>query len=77
MNDLFKDSALKPSNRNLSFHYWKTAFRRGASQRLRVIELVVFTCLLPVGGILAFPENPTGLASGFPWAVVGSILFAA
>jgi hypothetical protein len=77
MNDLFKDSALKPSIKKLSLHYWRNAFRRGASQRLRVIELVFFACLLPVGGILAFPENPTGLASGFPWAVVGSILFAA
>lgn len=77
MNDLFKDSALIPSNKKLSLHYWKNAFSRGASNRLRVVELIFFACLLPIGGILAFPENPTGLASGFPWVVVGSILFAA
>jgi hypothetical protein len=77
MNDLFKESAVKPSNRKLSIHYWKHAFRRGASEKLRVIELLFFACLLPVAGVFAFPNNPTGLASGFPWVVVGSIIFAA
>jgi len=77
MKDLFKDSVLKPSNKKLSLHYWKNAFRRGATERLRVVELLFFACLLPVGGMLAFPDNPTGLVSGFPWVVVGSIIFAA
>ena len=77
MNDLFKESAAKPINTKLTFHYWKNAFQRGSSERLRVVELIFFACLLPACGLLAFPHNPTGLASGFPWVVVGSIVFAA
>ncbi|MFT5894040.1 MAG: hypothetical protein ACI8VW_000907 [bacterium] len=77
MNDLFKESSGKSPNRKLSLHYWKNAFRRGTTEKPRVIELLFFACLLPFGGLLAFPENPTGIASGFPWVVVGSIVFAA
>lgn len=77
MNDLFSELAEKPSNKKFTLHYWKSAFRRGSSEKLRVVELVFFACLLPAGGLLAFPENPTGLSSGFPWVVVGSIIFAA
>lgn len=77
MNDVFKESAGKTSSKKLTLGYWTKAFRRGASERLRVIELLLFACLLPLVGILAFQQNPTGLASGFPWVVVGSIVFAA
>jgi len=77
MNDLLKDSAKTLSGKKLNIQYWKHAFRRGASQKLRVVELFFFACLLPAAGLIGFPENPTGLASGFPWAVVGPIIFAA
>lgn len=77
MNDLFLKSAGKTTNKRLTLDYWKNAFQRGSSEKLRVIELCFFSCLLPIGGLLAFPENPTGLASGFPWVVVGPIVFAA
>lgn len=77
MNDLFKESADTPTKKTRTLQYWKDAFRRGTSERYRVVELLFFACLLPVGGLIVFPENPTGLASGFPWVVVGSIIFAA
>jgi len=54
-----------------------TRFRRGSTQTLKVVELLVFALLLPVAGIFAFPENPTGLNSGFPWVMIGPIVFAA
>lgn len=57
--------------------YWVNSFRRGSSEKLRVVELIAFACLLPAGGLIAFPDNPAGLASGFPWVIVGSIVFAA
>jgi len=52
-------------------------FRRGARQRHRIVEMLFFAWLLPAAGLLVFPENPTGLASGFAWVVAGPLLFAA
>lgn len=43
----------------------------------RSIELLVFASVLPLGGLLMFSDDPTGLKSGFPWVVAGSLLFAA
>lgn len=77
MNELIKGSGRKQSNPKLTLEYWINAFRRGATEKLRVVELVFFACLLPAGGLLAFPHNPTGLATGFPWVVVGTVVFAA
>ncbi len=78
MTDLFNQSSLlTKSGKRFSLQYWVISFRRGASEKLRVVELLFFACLLPVGGLVAFPENPTGIISGFPWVIVGSIVFAA
>ncbi|ASJ70561.1 PelD GGDEF domain-containing protein [Granulosicoccus antarcticus] len=49
----------------------------GGSTRTRIIELVVFACLLPLGGLMMFAEDPTGLQAGFPWVMAGALLFAA
>ncbi len=78
MIDSFKQMlTAKNTEKRRSVQYWVNSFRRGSTEKLRVLELVFFACLLPAGGLLAFPGNPTGLASGFPWVIVGSIVFAA
>jgi len=43
----------------------------------RFIELAVFALAAPLIGILLFKGDPLGLNSGFPWAVVGPVVFAA
>lgn len=45
--------------------------------RGRIIELLLFACVLPCIGLLAFAEDPTGLRAGFPWAAAGALVFAA
>lgn len=51
--------------------------RQGISNKVRVVELVFFACLLPSLGVWMFSSNPTGSASGFPWVIVGTLLFSA
>ena len=70
-------AALSISSEKRSAAYWLGHIRRGAGQRQRVLELVFFAWLLPAGGLLIFPDNPTGLLSGFPWVIAGPLLFAA
>ena len=43
----------------------------------RVIELLFFALLLPVAGLFLFPDNPTGLQSGFAWVMAPCVVFAA
>ena len=43
----------------------------------RFIELAVFAFTAPAIGMLAFPNDPLGIGSGFPWVVVGPVIFAA
>jgi len=43
----------------------------------RVIEMLIFALAAPVAGMLLFAEDPLGINSGFPWAVIGPIIFAA
>ena len=43
----------------------------------RVIEMIVFALAAPVAGMLLFAGDPLGINSGFPWAVIGPIIFAA
>lgn len=51
--------------------------KEASAQTGKVLELVAFACVIPVCGLLLFPHDPVGLISGFPWAVVGPMLFAA
>lgn len=43
----------------------------------KVIELVVFTLIVPVTGYLFFSNDPVGMNSGFPWIVLPPVIFAA
>jgi len=43
----------------------------------RVVELIAFALVLPVGGFLLFGSDPLGLNAGFPWAATAPMLFAA
>ena len=43
----------------------------------RVIEMLVFALAAPIAGMLLFTDDPLGINSGFPWAVIGPIIFAA
>lgn len=43
----------------------------------RLIELTAFALLIPLAGIVLFASDPTGLKSGFPWAIVPPLIFAA
>ncbi len=49
----------------------------GSKTSTRFIELLVFAFLLPLGGLMLFTDDPTGLKSGFPWVVAGALLFSA
>ncbi len=49
----------------------------GSKVSTRFIEMLVFAFLLPLGGLMLFGEDPTGLKSGFPWVVAGALLFSA
>lgn len=44
---------------------------------VRTLELLLFSLLLPVCGLFLFPENPTGIATGFPWVAVAPLVFSA
>jgi len=43
----------------------------------RVIEMLIFALAAPIAGMLLFADDPLGINSGFPWAVIGPIIFAA
>lgn len=43
----------------------------------RFVELAVFAFTAPVIGLLVFPGDPLGISSGFAWAAVGPVIFAA
>ena len=43
----------------------------------KAIELVVFALIVPVAGYLFFRNDPLGMNSGFPWAVLPPVIFAA
>ena len=49
----------------------------GSKSSTRFIEMLVFAFLLPLGGLVLFADDPTGLKSGFPWVVAGALLFSA
>ncbi len=51
--------------------------RRNPGTVKRAIELLVFALAAPVTGSLLFPHDPLGLQAGFPWAIVGPVIFAA
>ncbi len=64
---------MKPFFALLSRHLRVPAGKAGG----RMIELLIFSCLLPMGGLLAFSDDPTGLHAGFPWVAAGALVFAA
>ena len=43
----------------------------------QALEALAFAFALPLGGVLLFPDDPLGVAAGFPWLAVGPALFAA
>ncbi len=43
----------------------------------RFIELAVFALTAPIVGIVLFSDDPLGISSGFAWAAVGPVIFAA
>lgn len=43
---------------------------------VRIMEMVVFALVIPILGIAFFPSDSLGLRSGFPWLVVGPVVFA-
>ena len=43
----------------------------------RFAELLVFAFTAPLIGMFAFPNDPLGIGSGFPWVAVGPVIFAA
>ena len=43
----------------------------------RALEALIFALALPLAGQLAFPADPFGVGSGFPWLALGPALFAA
>ncbi|MFK7994636.1 MAG: PelD GGDEF domain-containing protein [Granulosicoccus sp.] len=43
----------------------------------RLFELAVFALLIPIGGIVLFVSDPTGLQAGFPWVIAPPLVFAA
>lgn len=57
------------------------ALRNSSNDRTRLLtrtfELLAFALLLPLAGLLFFPDNPTGLSSGVPWVAAAPLVFAA
>lgn len=43
----------------------------------RFIELIIFAFTAPIIGMVVFPGDPLGISSGFAWAAVGPVIFAA
>lgn len=70
-----KDSHFTRFSRVLAAQFRR--IRRTRSSRARVIELIVFASLLPLCGVWLVPADPTGQSSGFPWIIVGPVLFSA
>jgi len=68
-------------------HTYKKAISKGLSNLndwraqfgsyARVVELLVFAALIPVLGLLLFSSDPLGINTGFVWAAVGPMVFAA
>ena len=51
--------------------------QRSVYTHTRIVELITFAWLLPIAGLVIFPDNPIGLESGFPWIIAGPVIFAA
>jgi len=43
----------------------------------RMVELTLFAVTAPLLGVLLFPHDPLGLGAGFPWLIIGPVVFAA
>lgn len=53
------------------------ALRKKFGNMARLAEMLVFALLVPIFGLVLFSSDPLGLNSGFPWAAVMPVVFAA
>lgn len=72
MKALLKDKA---SNFKAKFGLRELRAKFGNIARLA--EMLVFALLVPILGLVLFSSDPLGLNSGFPWAAVMPVVFAA
>jgi len=72
MNALLKDKVS-----NLKAKTGLSGLRKKLGNYGRMAEMLAFAVLVPILGLVLFASDPLGLNSGFPWAAVLPVVFAA